>query len=312
MPISVQPRRRPSQRIDAAQFALIASLILLAALAWVVAGGMMEGMDTGPGGDLGSLSFYVAAWLVMMAAMMFPSISPMVRTYALVQRSRYARRGLGEPTAAIVAFIAGYLLIWIVFGLAAYATFKLAGAIDLVPFSWDRGGSYLAGGVILVSAIYQLTPLKDACLSRCRGPLDFLTERWRDGVAGALRLGLEHGAWCVGCCWALMAALFALGVMSIAWMTLIAALIAAEKLLPWKQPANRAIAVLLAVLGLAVAFVPASVPGLTLPGHAVMSMGHGSAVTGGMSVGGKKTLGMDKTAEKAPRAARPVMRSGTE
>jgi predicted metal-binding membrane protein len=306
MPLSAQARRRPPHQIDAVQFALIASLILLAALAWVIARGMMEGMDAGPGSDLGSLSFYVAAWVVMMAAMMFPSISPMVRTYALVQRSRYARRGLGEPTAAIVAFIAGYLLTWIVFGLAAYAAFKLAGALDLVPFSWEHGGSYLAGGVILVSAIYQLTPLKDACLSRCRGPLDFLTERWRDGVGGALRLGLEHGAWCVGCCWALMAALFALGVMSIAWMTLIAALIAAEKLLPWKQPANRAIAILLAALGLAVASVPASVPGLTVPGQAAMSMGRRSAVTDGMSMGGKKTLGMNKTADKAPRGAHPV------
>ncbi len=303
MPISAQIRRRPSHRFDAVQFALIASLISLTALAWVIAKGMMEGMDTGPGSDLGSLSFYVAAWVVMMAAMMFPSIAPMVRTYALVQRSRYARRGLGEPTAAIVAFIAGYLLTWIVFGLVAYATFKLAGALNLVPFSWDRGGSYLAGGVILASAIYQLTPLKDACLSRCRGPLDFLTERWRDGVSGALRLGLEHGAWCVGCCWALMAALFALGVMSIAWMTLIAALVAAEKLLPWKRPANRAIAILLAVLGLAVAFVPASVPGLTLPGQTGMSMVHGPAVTGGMSMTGKKTLGVD---EKSNRGAHPV------
>ncbi len=266
----------------------------------------MAGMDSGPGGDLGSLSFYIAAWVVMMAAMMLPSISPMVRTYALVQRSRYARRGLGEPTAAIVAFIAGYLLIWIVFGLVAYATFKLAGAIDPVPFSWDRGGSYLAGGVILVAAIYQLTPLKDACLGRCRGPLDFLTERWRDGIGGALRLGLEHGAWCVGCCWALMAALFALGVMSIAWMTLIAALISAEKLLPWKQPANRAIAILLAVLGLAVAFVPASVPQLTPPGPAGMSMGHRPAATGAMRIGSQKTLGIDKPAEKAPRGAHPV------
>jgi predicted metal-binding membrane protein len=306
MPISAQARRHPSQRIDPVQFALIAGLILLAALAWVIARGMMGGMDTGPGSDLGSLTFYVTAWVVMMAAMMFPSISPMVRTYALVQRSRYARRGLGEPTAAIVAFIAGYLLTWIIFGLAAYATFKLAGELDLAPFSWDRGGSYLAGGVILASAIYQLTPLKDACLSRCRGPLDFLTERWRDGVGGALGLGLEHGAWCVGCCWALMAALFALGVMSIAWMTLIAALIAAEKLLPWKRLANRAIAVLLAVLGLAVAFVPASVPGLTLPGQTGMSMVHGRAVTGPMSMGGKKTPGMDETAEKAPRGAHPV------
>jgi predicted metal-binding membrane protein len=306
MPISAQALRRPPWRIDGRALALIAGLISLAGVAWAIAGGMMAGMDTGPGSDLGSLSFYVATWVVMMAAMMFPSLSPMVRTYALVQRSRYARRGLGEPTAAIVAFLAGYLIIWIVFGLAAYASFKLAGALDLVPFAWDRGGSYVAGGVILASAIYQLTPLKDACLSRCRGPLDFLIERWRDGVGGALRLGLEHGAWCVGCCWALMAALFALGVMSIAWMALIAILIALEKLLPWKRPANRAIAILLAVLGLAVAFVPASVPGLTLPGQAGMSMGHRPAVTGGMRMGGKKTTGMDETAERAPRGAHPV------
>jgi predicted metal-binding membrane protein len=301
MPISAQARRRPSRRIDAVQLALIAGLILLAALAWVTAKGMMEGMDAGPGSDLGSLSFYVAAWVVMMAAMMFPSILPMVRTYALVQRSRYARRGLGEPTVAIVAFTAGYLLTWIVFGLAAYATFKLAGALDLFAFSWDHGGSYLAGGVIVASAIYQITPLKDACLSRCRGPLDFLTERWRDGVGGALRLGLEHGAWCVGCCWALMAALFALGVMSITWMILIAAVVAAEKLLPWKRPANRAVAILLAVLGLAVAFVPGSVPGLTLPGQTGVSMVHRPSVTGGMSMGGRKTLGPDETAEGTSR-----------
>ena len=183
-----------------------------------------------------------------------------------VQRSRNARRGLGEPTEAIAAFVAGYVLTWTAFGLAAYATFELLRALDIEAFAWDEGGPYLAGGVIIAAATYQLTPLKDACLSRCRGPLDFLTERWRDGAGGALLLGFEHGAWCVGCCWALMAALFALGVMSIAWMVFIAALIATEKLLPWKQLANRGIALLLALLGLAVALAPDSVPGLTLPG----------------------------------------------
>jgi len=271
---------RPRPRLDALQLGLLAALFALAAGAWVLTDGTMQGMDMGPGGDLGSLSFYVGAWVVMMAAMMFPSISPMVRTYALVQRSRYARRGLGEPTAAIVAFVAGYLLTWTIFGLAAFATFGLLRALHIEAFSWDEGGPYLAGGVILAAALYQLTPLKDACLSRCRGPLDFLTGRWRDGVGGALLLGLEHGAWCVGCCWALMAALFALGVMSVAWMVFIAALIAVEKLLPWKRLANRAIAVLLAVLGLAVAFAPGSVPGLTLPGDAAAGMNHGPAMNG--------------------------------
>jgi predicted metal-binding membrane protein len=258
------PGRR-EQRLDALQIGLIAGLIALAALAWALTSETMAGMDGGPQTDLGSLSFYVGAWVVMMAAMMFPSIAPMVRTYALIQRSRHARRGLGEPSSAIGAFLGGYLLAWTAFGLAAYAVFDLVRALDLHAFSWDAGGPYLAGGVILAAALYQLTALKDACLSRCRSPLDFFTERWHDGVGGALRLGLEHGAWCVGCCWALMAALFALGVMSVAWMVLIAALIAAEKLLPWQAPTNRGIAMLLVVLGLSVALAPERVPGLVVP-----------------------------------------------
>jgi predicted metal-binding membrane protein len=260
--ISQRVRRRGGQHQNALQLVLIVLLFGLAATAWTLTARTMRGMDMGPGTDLGSLSFYVGAWVVMMAAMMFPSISPMVRTYALVQRSRYSRRGLGEPTVAIGTFVAGYLLTWTAFGLLAYAVFNGVRALDIAALSWDRGGPYLAGGVILAAAVYELTPLKDACLSRCRGPLDFLTERWRDGIGGALALGVEHGAWCLGCCWALMAALFALGVMSIGWMIFIAALIAAEKLLPARWQTTRAIALLLGILGLAVAIVPGSVPGL--------------------------------------------------
>jgi len=285
-----EARGGSAQRVDTLQIGLVAALIALAALAWGLTGSTTEGMDMGPGSDLGSLSFYLAAWVAMMAAMMFPSISPMVRAYALIQRHRNARRGLGEPTVAIVAFLAGYLLSWAIFGLAAYVAFNLVRGLDIHAFSWEQGGPYLAGAVILAAACYQLTPQKDACLSRCRSPLDFLTERWRDGADGALRLGCEHGAWCVGCCWALMAALFALGVMSIAWMVLIAALIAAEKLLPWKALANRGIAVLLVVLGLSVAFAPQRVPGLVLPSsskamQAMEAMGGESTSAGPM--GGK-------------------------
>ncbi len=274
----VEARGGWAQRAEGLQLGLISALIALAALAWGLAGSLAEGMDMGPGSDLGSLSFYLATWVLMMAAMMFPSISPMVRTYALIQRHRQARRGLGELTA-IGAFLAGYLLSWTIFGLAVYLAFDFLRGLDIHAFSWGRGGPYLAGAVILAAACYQLTPLKDACLRRCRSPLDFLTERWRDGATGALRLGFEHGAWCVGCCWALMTALFALGVMSIAWMVLIAALIAAEKLLPWKALANRGIAVLLVVLGLSVALAPGRVPGLVLPGsakamQAMEAMGH--------------------------------------
>jgi predicted metal-binding membrane protein len=132
--------------------------------------------------------------------------------------------------------------------------------------------------VIVAAAIYQLTPLKDVCLSKCRSPFAFLLTAWRPGRVGALRMGLEHGGWCVGCCWALMAALIALGVMSVGWMLFVAALIAIEKLLPWKALANRSVAVLLAVMGLAVALAPERVPGLTVPSDAAASDKHGMSM----------------------------------
>src|SRR5205823_9898991 len=146
-----------------------------------------------------------------------------------------------------------------------YALIRFVRGLHIDALSWHRAGPYIAGGVIVAAAVYELTPAKDACLRRCRGPMDFVMGGWREGHWGALRLGVEHGAWCVGCCWGLMAALFALGVMSIGWMVFIAALIALEKLVPWKLPANRGIAVLLIVLGLGVAFASQDVPGLTLP-----------------------------------------------
>ena len=257
-------RRGRGQPFGGLRLALIAALLVLAAAAWIFTGLRMHGMDAGPGTALGSLGFYVTTWVVMMAAMMFPSIAPMVLIYARVAKSRRAR-GLGGSTAL---FVAGYLVTWSLFGLAAYALFELVSSADVGFLAWDRAGRYLAGGVLIAAAIYELTPAKDACLRRCRGPLSFVLERWRDGGSGALRMGLEHGAWCVGCCWALMAALFALGVMSIAWMAVVAALIALEKLLPWKVLATSTVAVTLLVLGLGVVAVPERVPGLTVPDSA--------------------------------------------
>jgi len=186
--------------------------------------------------------------------------------YQRVQRKRREQgRALYGATAL---FIAGYIACWTAFGLAAYGLFALGRSLGIEALGWDDAGPYVAGGVLVAAAVYQLTPLKDACLRRCRDPLGFLTTSWRPGRLGAVRMGIEHGGYCVGCCWALMAALFALGVMSVGWMVFIAALIATEKLLPWKPLANRGIAVLLLVLGLAVAFVPDRVPGLTLPDSA--------------------------------------------
>jgi predicted metal-binding membrane protein len=271
--------RRAPPLPSAVQLGLIFGLLLLAAISWAVTGDRMAGMDAGPGTDPGDLGFWVTAWVVMMAAMMFPSIAPMVVMHARIEEGK---RRQGRETVALTTtlFVGGYLLAWTAAGLLGYAIIRAGEALSLGFLSWDRAGPYVAGGVIVAAAIYQLTPLKDVCLRHCRNPMTFLLMHWRSGRAGALRMGLEHGAWCVGCCWALMAALFALGVMSIGWMVFIAALIAIEKLLPWKAVANRGIAVLLVALGLAVAFSAENVPGLTLPNspeapRAMDSMGMG-------------------------------------
>jgi predicted metal-binding membrane protein len=133
--------------------------------------------------------------------------------------------------------------------------------------AWDNAGRWVAGGVLVLAAAYEVTPLKDACLSKCRSPLGFLVGSWRDGLPGAVNMGARHGAWCVGCCWALMAALFALGVMSLAWMAFVAALIALEKTLPWAPGVTYAVALILLVLGVLLIAAPDSVPGLVVPGH---------------------------------------------
>jgi predicted metal-binding membrane protein len=282
----MEAARLPRQlRVPPGQLALIGLLLVLAGVGWAVTDGRMEGMDAGPGTDPGALGFYAVTWVVMMAAMMFPSIWPMVLAQRAIERGRRAR-GREVAAATTTLFVAGYLVSWLVFGLAAYGLLELIRSFSIDAFSWDRGGPYLAGGVIVVAALYQLTPAKDTCLVHCRSPFDFLTEHWRNGRLGALRMGVIHGSWCVGCCWALMAALFALGVMSLGWMAFVSALIAIEKLSPWKALANRSIALLLLVLGIAVAAVPDRVPGLVLPdspeaGAAMQRMEGGSGM--GMS-----------------------------
>jgi predicted metal-binding membrane protein len=289
--------QRPAARF---QLGVLASLLGLAALAWLLTHERMLGMDAGPGTDLGSLGFYVVSWVVMMSAMMFPSIAPMVLTFGFVQRRRHAH-GSVERTVSSGVFVAGYLLTWTVFGLLAYGLYVGVRSLSIAELSWHRGGRYLAGGVLLAAATYQLTPLKDACLRRCRAPLDFVMTNWRDGPLGALRMGVVHGAWCVGCCWGLMAALFALGVMSLTWMIAIAGLIAIEKLLPWPTVANRLIAVTLAVLAFAVALAPGEVPGLTLPdsaaaGRAMRGMSDGSkAMPSPKAMPSEKAMPTEKT-----------------
>lgn len=243
--------------------ALPVLLVAAALAAWIVTVERMRGMDAGPGADLGGLAAFVGIWVTMMAAMMLPAVLPMVLLYARIARQR------GGSTAV---FLASYLLVWSALGVAAYLAARAIRAIDPGWLAWDTAGGWLAGGAIAAAGIYQLTPLKSVCLRHCRGPLHFVMGGWRDGSRGALRMGFEHGGWCVGCCAGLMLALFALGVMSLVWMTVVAATIFAEKVLPGGERLARGVALALVALGLWVAIAPRSVPGLAEPGSAPMQM----------------------------------------
>jgi len=263
-----------TSRLDRGQLGLLGALLALAVVAWLVTDDRMGGMDSTPGMALGSLGFYLTVWVVMMAAMMFPSVAPTVLMYDRLREGHRAR-GKGAAPDATALFVAGYLLVWTAAGLSAYGLFELVRAIDPAFLAWDEAGRYVTAGVIVAAAVYQLTPLKQACLVKCRSPMMFLAERWSHGRAGALELGTRHGAWCLGCCWALIAALFAVGVMSLGWMALIAAFIAAEKLLPWPAAARRTVAVLLLLLGLGVAIAPGDVPGFAEPAAGMPDGGGG-------------------------------------
>jgi predicted metal-binding membrane protein len=246
-----------------ARIGLVALLFAIAGVAWWWTIGEMRGMDGGPWTHLGRLGWFLAVWVVMMAAMMFPSVAPTVALYSRMTRGR-------APAAAFL-FTAGYLVSWAGVGLLAFAVASAGGRVTDGVFDWDRAGRWVAGTTLLIAAIYELTPLKDICLGRCRSPLGFLLGSWRDGPAGSLQMGARHGAWCIGCCWALMLSLFALGVMSIAWMAFVAGLIAFEKLIPWRRAATYGTAGVLLVLGVLLLAAPRALPGLTIPGGDPMS-----------------------------------------
>ncbi|MGA8523552.1 MAG: DUF2182 domain-containing protein [Candidatus Dormiibacterota bacterium] len=243
-----------------ARLGLVALLLLLAGLAWWATAGQMAGMDAGPGTDLGALGWFIGVWVLMMAAMMFPSVAPTVALYSRMTRRRSPIRPL--------LFTAAYLLVWSAVGLLSYGLFELGRTWFGAQLSWDAGGRWAAAVVIAGAAVYELTPLKNVCLARCRSPLGFLLGDWREGSAGAVEMGSKHAAWCVGCCWALMAALFALGVMSLVWMAVVAAVITAEKTLPWRRTVLWTTTAALLVLAVMVAAAPHAVPGLVVPGSA--------------------------------------------
>jgi predicted metal-binding membrane protein len=251
---------RPAYAATRAHVGIVAVLVMLAAVGWWWTAGEMRGMDDGPWSALGSFGWFVGVWVVMMAAMMFPSVSPTVALYARMSRSR------SLPTV----FTAGYLATWAAAGVFAFLVALAGTHAARGALAWDKAGQTIAGVTLLVAAGYELTPFKNVCLGKCRSPLGSLLGSWRDGWTGAFRMGLGNGVWCVGCCWALMASLFALGVMSVTWMAVVAGLIALEKTLPWHRVATIATTTVLVALGVTMLVAPDVLPGLTVPGQRPM------------------------------------------
>jgi predicted metal-binding membrane protein len=248
---------------------LVAGILAIAGLAWWSTADRMAGMDAGPGTDLGALGWFTGVWVVMMAAMMLPSLAPTVSVYAALVRRERSR---------VLLFAGGYLLVWSAAGVVVYGLFELGKSLFANALAWHSGGRWLAAGVLMLAALYQLTPYKRGFLLKCRSPLRFLRATWRDSRSGAFGMGLRNGGWCLGCSWALMAALFALGVMSLIWMALIAGLVAFEKVGPWGRTAKVATAGVLVVLAVAILALPRDVPGFVVPGssgsmHSMKAMG---------------------------------------
>jgi len=254
--------RRRAPRATRSPVLVPAAVAAAALITWILTVARMRGMDAGPGTDLGGLGWFVGLWVTMMAAMMLPSVMPMTLVFARVSAERQRR---GQSFVPTWVFVGGYLAAWTAYGLVAYGIFRAVHGAHVHALSWHAQGPLIAGGAIVTAGLYQLSPLKRVCLSHCRSPMHYVLGGWRPGWRGAVRMGLEHGGYCVGCCWGLMLILFALGVMSIVWMLVIAGLIFAEKVLPFGGRLTRVFAVGFVVVGIWVAAAPSSVPGLTQP-----------------------------------------------
>jgi predicted metal-binding membrane protein len=259
-------------RVDRRTVVIAALLGGLAVLGWIAAVRQMHGMSMGDRFDPGAFLVFVPLWVVMMAAMMFPSVWPAVSLHEGMMRHR--ARSDGAPAGGSSAFVGGYLLAWTAFGIASFALLVFASRA-LNGVSDADVARFVVAPVALAGAAYQFTPLKRACLHHCRGPFGLFMRHWRDGRRGALSMGARHGTYCVGCCWLLMGLMLAVGLMSVAWMAMVSAAIAVEKLIPGPE---RLAGALVATGFLAVAVIALVDPG-ALPGFGISPAGMGS---GGM------------------------------
>lgn len=232
------------ERLGRERLVVILSLAGVVALAWL----WLWRMPAMAAPDALGLALVFLMWVVMMAGMMLPSAAPAILLYASLVR-KHAERGRMLPAAWI--FAAGYLLAWAGFSLGAALLQAVLQHAALLDATMSSSSGILNGVLLSAAGVYQFTPLKHRCLSKCREPLPFLMTHWREGTVGALHMGMRHGAYCVGCCAMLMLLLFAVGVMSLAWVAAIAALILVEKLLPAGPVTARACGAALIALSVA-------------------------------------------------------------
>ncbi|HZS95017.1 MAG TPA: DUF2182 domain-containing protein [Chloroflexota bacterium] len=244
------------------QVLILVALAGLTVLAWAGVAWQSSQMGGMGGLTMGmTAGLFVVTWTVMMAAMMFPSSAPMILMFAQISRGRQAR---GESFVPTWVFVAAYLLIWVAFGVVAYGAALVVEAIGGGNSWFMANGARMAGGVLIAAGVYQLTPLKHACLAACRSPLGFILTSWRSGYAGAFRMGLEHGLLCAGCCWLLFVILFPLGMANIGILAAVTVFIFAEKVLPWGREISFAAAAVLIGYGVLVVFDPAAFPGMAM------------------------------------------------
>ncbi|MFL5734867.1 MAG: DUF2182 domain-containing protein [Chloroflexia bacterium] len=238
---------------------ILALLLLLALAAWAfllwapipVQNMGNNGLTMGLSGSL-----FLAIWVVMMVAMMFPSAAPMILMFSRV----YAGKQQAPSFLPTWIFVSAYLLVWALFGLIA---FIVALAVEALAGGWPWLGENagpIGGVLIIVGGLYQLTPLKEACLSKCRTPLDFILGSWRSGYQGSFLMGLEHGFYCLGCCWLLFVILFPLCFMNVGAMAVLSLLILAEKTSPVGRWVVQLAAIALVAYGVLVVLVPSTLP----------------------------------------------------
>jgi predicted metal-binding membrane protein len=232
-----------------------ASLVVIAGLAWVYLFDLSQDMEDMPGMAMSSgpapFSLTATMWIVMMVGMMLPSAMPMILLFATVQR----RQGK-QPMLTTGTFGAGYLLVWGGFAVAAAALQGGLEKLALLSASLGFVSTRLAGLAFLLAAAYEFSPLKTRCLRQCSNPLGFITVHWRPGLDGALRMGVLHGAFCVGCCWALMLLLFTAGVMNLLWVAILAILVLVQKMLPLGRITTVATGAVMTAVGLVLIITP--------------------------------------------------------